>query len=66
MGEKRETRKDLPEREFDSDLNSPALSNQDDPKINQRDSGLHRGEDDKKKTSDDNEHDVGSADNLSR
>jgi hypothetical protein len=38
MTDKRETRKDLPKREFDSDLNSPALSNQDDRAVDQRDS----------------------------
>jgi hypothetical protein len=42
MGDKRQTRKDLPEREFDSDLNSPALSNYDDPPVDQRDSDERR------------------------
>lgn len=38
MGDKREIRKDLPKREFDADLNSPALSNYDEPPVDQRDS----------------------------
>lgn len=74
MTDKRETRKDLPKREFDADLNSPMLSNDDDPPVDQRDSD-HRG--DHKTSRDANhaqaehadadaEHDVGNADNLAR
>lgn len=77
MADKRETRKDLPKREFDSDLNSPALSNYDDAPVNQRDSdGVrdHAGNrEDVSQTNDNADskvgsktHDEGNAENLSR
>jgi hypothetical protein len=72
MTDKRATRKDLPKREFDSDLNSPALSNVEDPPVDQRDSddrGDHRGSKDNRKRGHEHpegEHDLGGADNLSR
>lgn len=68
MSEKRELRKDLPKREFDSDLNSPALSNVEDNPVDQRDSVVRQPA--KKERQNDavptEEHDVGGADNLSR
>lgn len=76
MSDKREIRKDLPKREFDSDLNSPALSNYDDPPVDQRDSDDlrdHIGNPGKKTPVDELQesgkqdgHDVGNADNLVR
>ena len=79
MGDKRETRTDLPKREFDADLNDELLSNKDAPPVDQLDSDHIRdhignpaeptpleelqGEGDKDETT---EHDVGNADNLSR
>lgn len=81
MGDKRETRTDLPKREFDADLNDETFSNKDAPPVDQRDSDhirdhignpseptpleeLQGDGDDKGKDND--EHDVGNADNLSR
>lgn len=77
MAEERKLRKDLPKREFDSDLNSPALSNYDDPPVDQRDSDElrdHIGNSSKEKSpvdelqenGDEDDHDVGNADNLAR
>lgn len=80
MGDKRETRKDLPKREFDSDLNDETFSNKDDPPVDQRDSDHVRDhignpgeptpledlQGDGDVQGDADEHDAGNADNLSR
>lgn len=74
MGDKRETRTDLPKREYDSDLNDKVLSNREDPPVDQRDSDHIRDHIGNPKRSPLDElqgdesklHDEGNADNLSR